>query len=390
MATSTPCEPTPDLPSAGPACETCKKPDMSNMTWEDGAKNFFSIYFATPRMWPIGYILGSSYSPLWIEQQMPDKNWRDAFEDLLALENGRKMVSPQSRKAEDEYMTHERFEQASFSIAECNHNLKQNTEMETTYRAALQRAVEQKEHNVVKTITNDLLPWIKSSNDENIARAQQVKTTYDFYQNSTASRLKMRGHWIASLMDSGALPAWKWGMCNSSDGPVMSFSKRNPPADLDAAIELSELELDQAFDEGRPIGFGSPALLSFTAIRALVDGTYNTPYPDLPNDPLKKFRPSPSSVIVQQAECDLVKLPDGSTVPSVKVQNILGDGTTETKDFVHNPAGLLKEVTHAQLSMAMMRQAVNNMYLGPGESLKRAHKIMIEDREQVDLQTRGD
>ncbi|KAL8668716.1 MAG: hypothetical protein Q9168_006663 [Polycauliona sp. 1 TL-2023] len=387
MATPTQSEATPDFPSAGPPCETCKQPDMSNMSWDDGTKNFFSLLFAAPRMWPIGYIMNDSYSPLRVERDMPAKNWRDAFEDLLALENGREMISPQKRKAEDEFVARWRFEHASFSIQQCNHNLHENKKWEESVRVARQRAVKYKDHDVVETTTNDLLPWIQSQNDYQITRAQQVKASYDLCQSWTASRLKAYGHWIASLMDSGTLPGWKWSMGNSADGAVMSFGKRNSPGHVDdAGISMSELELQQIFEQGQPHGFGSPAWLPPAAIRALRDGTYDPQYEDLPNDPNKKFRPSASSILLQQAECNLVKLPDGSTVPSVKVENLLADGTTETKHFVQDSAGLLKEVMDAQTSMGMMREAVLSMFGGPSDALKRAHKIIVEDRYREALQ----
>lgn len=36
-------------------------------------------------MWPLGYILSSPYSPFYLEKQMPDREWRDAFEDRKYL-----------------------------------------------------------------------------------------------------------------------------------------------------------------------------------------------------------------------------------------------------------------------------------------------------------------
>lgn len=51
-------------------------------------------------MWPIGYAVLSPYSPLSIERQLPDRNWRDAFEDLLALDSGGQMINLAERKKE--------------------------------------------------------------------------------------------------------------------------------------------------------------------------------------------------------------------------------------------------------------------------------------------------
>ena len=51
-------------------------------------------------MWPIGYTVLSPYSPLSIERQLPNRNWRDAFEDLLALDSGGQMIEEAERKKE--------------------------------------------------------------------------------------------------------------------------------------------------------------------------------------------------------------------------------------------------------------------------------------------------
>lgn len=383
MATPQPPEETPVFPSAGPGCDTCKKPDMSNMTWEDGAKNFFSTYFATPRMWPIGYILGSPYSPLRAEVEMPSKNWRNAFEDLLALKSGRGMIPEKDRKAEDEHTARKRFELASFSISECNHLLDYNKKLEASYLESRQWAVEHKEQHVVQTITNDLLPWIKSKNQRLIANAQRTKADYDTSKDWTASCSKLRGQWVASLITSGALPDWRSGMYNSTDGPVMAFSKRNSPPNLDASFSISELELQQVFEEGLPYDFRSPALLSLAATKALIERPHTTPKSELPNDPMERFRPSKSSIIHQSTECDLIKMPDGSIGPKAKIQTTLADGTTEAKEFEDNPVGVLEEIQGAHRSMTMMLGAVEKMLRGPDEPLKRAAKVTIGDESQV-------
>ena len=71
-----------------------------NLTYRESLRYHLNKYLASPRMWPIGYLTASPYSPLSIEQQIPERNWRDAFEDLLALESGGEMIDPESRKKE--------------------------------------------------------------------------------------------------------------------------------------------------------------------------------------------------------------------------------------------------------------------------------------------------
>ena len=120
---------TEDFPSFGSVCSTCNSPDTSNMTWGDGMKYFFSSFYATPRMWPIGYILDSHYSPLRLERRLPNRNWRDAFEDLLAVEAGRDIISDEGRKAGDDYASRNRYELASRFIAEANLAAQKGPEM---------------------------------------------------------------------------------------------------------------------------------------------------------------------------------------------------------------------------------------------------------------------
>lgn len=60
--------------SFGTLGKTCRKADDSNVTWDDGIKYFLSRYLATSRMWPIGYVMDSPYSPLHLERQNSNLN----------------------------------------------------------------------------------------------------------------------------------------------------------------------------------------------------------------------------------------------------------------------------------------------------------------------------
>ena len=57
-------------------------------------------WLLSPRMWPVGNLIGSPYSPLHVEQAYPQREWRDAFEDMLAVESGGEMISSESRQEE--------------------------------------------------------------------------------------------------------------------------------------------------------------------------------------------------------------------------------------------------------------------------------------------------
>lgn len=56
----------------------------------------------SPPLWPVVYAASSPYSPLWLEHQEPFRTqgnkWRDAFEDLLALQSGKLMQEKDARR----------------------------------------------------------------------------------------------------------------------------------------------------------------------------------------------------------------------------------------------------------------------------------------------------
>ncbi|KAL8885512.1 MAG: hypothetical protein Q9215_006641 [Flavoplaca cf. flavocitrina] len=352
------------------------------MTWDEGVKNFFSTYFATRRMWPIGYILGSPYSPLRAELEMPSKNWRDAFEDLLALENGRDMIREDIRKAEDDHGARRVFNFASFAIAKCNHDLNENQKLEAEYRATREEAVKHNDHRIPQSITDDLLPYVKSVSERRIAFAGEVKAHYERNKDWTASRRKMRGRWIASLVNSGALPGWKWGMHNSIHGPVMAFNKRDSSPKTEASIRFSELQMQHVFEEGQAHSFGSPALLPTRAIKALTNHSHSPKRHNLPNDPLQRFEPSKSSIVYQEGECDLVKMSDGSTGPSVKIRNVMVDGTIQSKTFAQDPEGLFDEIQGAADSMRRMHEEVKKYVSRSPRTSQASRKEFLGDESQ--------
>ena len=58
---------------------------------------------AAGNLWPIAYIASSSYSPLRLERTSPlseqGNKWRNAFEDLIALRDGKPMLDDDSRRS---------------------------------------------------------------------------------------------------------------------------------------------------------------------------------------------------------------------------------------------------------------------------------------------------
>ncbi|KAL8684439.1 MAG: hypothetical protein Q9218_008295 [Villophora microphyllina] len=350
----------PTFPSFGAACETCHWPDMSNMTWGDGIKHFWSTIFATPRMWPIGYIMDSPYSPLRLERELPSSNWRDAFEDLLALEVGGAMIPVNQRVAEDVYAAHLRFLDTSDTISKANLMIQKRQSLRKKFQWGLQIAV--KSENVqFEEIHRKLLASLDRDVKEVIDYAQGCRDTFEKLKDSTASSQKARGQWIASMINNGALPTWIWRVNNSLYGRVFAFDKLDAPPELDAGLVTSEFELQQIFEQGAPHEFGQPTELPLEEVEAIVTGAHVIPWVDVPGDPNRDFRPSQSSVMTQAVHTKSKKQPDGSTITKVLLTNTLADGTTVSKEFEQEPVKLLEEMDNAKRSMKLMHEAVMNM-----------------------------
>ena len=110
-------------------CDNCKNPvvesgsyanNESNLSWEERWSRMTRDYHLSPRMWPFGYLIESSYSPLRLEREHPERNWRDAVEDLLAPESRGKLISHESRQEENAAAAKIGWDRASFCISRLN------------------------------------------------------------------------------------------------------------------------------------------------------------------------------------------------------------------------------------------------------------------------------
>ena len=94
-----------------------------NVSFRDSISYGASAYLLSPRMWPFGYILNSSYSPLQLEREMPSPRWRDAFEDLLAVDSGQGLIASKTRKEENRLCRQLLLKTVRTSIHEINDDL---------------------------------------------------------------------------------------------------------------------------------------------------------------------------------------------------------------------------------------------------------------------------
>lgn len=350
--------------SFGPHCHACGRPDMSNMTWQDGLKHLLTIFLSTPRMWPVGFILDSPYSPFCLEKEVPALNWRDAFEDLLALEAGRPMIPEDKRRAEDSAAACRRFDRASSLISTCNFSLQVSERMEAECQEAYREAVKRQDQQKAALISEQLLPRLEWDRLIAVEHAQRANAEYEKEKDATSSSLKHRGQWISSLMNSGALPNWQWMMQNSHYGPIMTFHRTDAPPGLESpGIRISEFEIWNHFEEGIPYSIPPPTWFHPEELRAAIESTKSDVMllkEQLPNQLITKWRPSNASIVAQSARSEPIELADGSTGSKTVLTSWHADDTNVTKEFIDQPAELFEEIENAQDSMQAMRVTVNN------------------------------
>ncbi|KAI4223671.1 MAG: hypothetical protein L6R40_008492 [Gallowayella cf. fulva] len=298
--------------------------------------------------------MGSPYSPLRVERDIPSRNWRDAFEDLLAIDLGGQMIGHEHRKAEDETAAKIRYDTASEAITLTNEGVQDLLKRENKWLSWRNKCEANGDRDLVMKI-DAALQDLRSSREGLASEGADAKTEYEKNATASASSLKPRGQWIASLITSGALPGWESSMSNSLDGPVMFFSRHDAPPELQAGIATSELEMHEVFEDKQPHRIDSPQQIPSDRIRALAHPSrfqarvHASSY-------LQKIWPSPLSVLYQTARTEPANKAHGASGGfKVVVQNYLINGKVDTKEFVQQPGKLLEEVEKVRSSMAHLR-----------------------------------
>lgn len=366
MASTPNSEPTSWTPPEG-NCDKCGAPESwaedwtRNLSWRDGAKVHMATYFASPRMWPLGYILGSPFSPLNLEQQFPNLNWRDRFEDLLAFESGKKLISAVSRQNEAATASRIRNESAHTDISHVNQELQRNQDYVVLLQRLREVSVRMKDTGIVSMIDNDALPFQKKSSEMAIADGKAVISSLKDLQNKPASSYKKRVPWITSLISSGAMLGWESTVYDSSDGWQADVYKADGSGD---GHVFTELDLAMVFKEGYRLDFRSP-------IWSTYEGTYNHFYPQIEalcpegeTDPdaehaynaIDNIRPS---VLSQLTTVQRRKSWNGSMETRVVLKNRFTDGQEEEKTIVNDASKVLEEVEKAHASVKDRHNAVN-------------------------------
>lgn len=347
-------------------CDKCGAPASwaedwtKDLSWYDGAKLHMATYFASPRMWPLGYILGSQYSPLNLEQQFPNLNWRDSFEDLLALESGKKMISAVSRQKEAATASRIRSESVHDAISRVNQDLQRNQDYVVLLQNFREISLRRKETAFVSVIDDDGLPFQRKCSETIIANGKALIDSLKNLQNKPASSYKRRVHWITSLISSGAMLGWESAVYDSADGWLADVYKADSSGD---GHIFSELDLTMIFKEGSQLDFRSPTWstywgsyqVSYPQIEQLCPEGDADPDADQTYDTIENIRPS---IISQLTTAQRRKSWNGSIETRVVLKNRFTNGKEEEKTIVNDASKVLEEVEKAHASVKERHNAI--------------------------------
>ena len=143
----------------------------------------------------MGYLIDSPYSPFHVEQELPNRNWRNAFEDLLAIESGGEMISAESRQQERAVAAKISWERASHCINILNKLNARDVPSWPLAQAALNAAKSSRDQkNFV------IIPWLEGKIklgselvQRRVALAESFKAREEMRREWPASRHKDRG-----------------------------------------------------------------------------------------------------------------------------------------------------------------------------------------------------
>ena len=313
-------------------------------------------------MWPIGYIIQSAYSPLRLEIEMSaHKSWRDAFEDLLALESGGDMISLESRKKEAEVAKRCWHHSISRSVSLVNDQLKSDAKYMSLLRRIQDFAARKNWIDTLKD-TAKAITALEESSNQVIASGKGMIATLEEQMGESwpASRYKMRGQWMASLVSSGALPGWRAEIFDSSEGSQVNLTKLDgDPGESDGQI-MTEAELNEQFEDDKPMQLGSPRWSTYAGgypepevIREEVGNGASLGYVKFPYLPLRP------SILSQLTTVECTRSEKGNLSTKVALRNIFTDGTIQQQQIVDDSSKVLEENEKVYASMQARNAAVS-------------------------------
>ena len=346
-------------------CDKCKKfvlepsQNAENISVADRIRQIRSEWRLSPRMWPVGYLIESPYSPFWVEQELPKRNWRNAFEDLLALESGGEMISDESRKQEKAVAAKINWERASHCIETLNKLNARDAPSYNLAQTALNSAKSlgpQKDPAIISWL-EEKMKSAREMAQRRVAIAESFKVMEETRREWPASRHKDRGQWMASLITSGALTGWSSTLEDSEHGDLIRLRNKVAAPEDDAGIDFTELELHEHFEDGKPFEYGLPG----SPLYLVSDRTPAVPVDDDQFvDENSSPRPPPDEPVImsriperpyfwgQNTNAERITLPNGKTATRVVMKNYLTNGDVEEKVIVQEPGRVLEEVEKAR------------------------------------------
>lgn len=313
-------------------------------------------------MWPLGYILGSEYSPLLLEQQCPNLNWRDRFEDLLALESGKKMISAVSRQKEAATASRIRNESVHDDISHVNQELQRSQDYNVLLQKLREVSVRRNNLHIVSVIDDEATPHEKKRSETTIANGKVLIRHLKNLQNKPASSYKSRVPWIASLVSSGAMQGWESAVYDSADGWMADVHKADGSGDGQI---FSEMDLAMIFHYDRPLDFRIPTWSTH-------EGSYVDVYyprvddlcPDGDADPdaqdtystIDNIRPS---ILSQLTKVQQKKSWNGSVETRIVLKNRFTNGEEQEKTITNDASKVLEEVERFHASVKERHRAIS-------------------------------
>lgn len=311
-------------------------------------------------MWPIGYILESPYSPLWLEKDIPTHNWRDAFEDLICLESSGQMISLENRSKEAEVAKHISYDSTSHSVSLINDTLKGSAKYLSLLKRMRDLAARKKWADMLEGVAEAISSeeesskWAIASGEAMIATLKQ-NTGKSF----PASSHKLRGHWMVSLVSSGAMPGWKAQLFDSSEGFQVGISKLDGDPDDPDGQWMTESEIKRQFEEGIPMQLGSPSWSTHTGHYPEFEQVPQAVGDDLSTTQMEfQVPPLAPSIVSQVTTVERTKSENGDLSTKVALRNLFTDGTVEHKEIIDDPSKVLEEYRRVYASMIASRNAI--------------------------------
>ncbi len=343
-------------------CDKCKKSvlepsqNAENIPLRDRIRQIWSEWRLSSPLWPMGYLTGSPYSPFHVEQELPNRNWRNAFEDLLALESGGEMISDESREQERTVAAKISWERASHCIKILNKLNARDVPTWTLAQTALNAAKSSRHQNdpVIISWLEEKIKLAREMAQRRVALAESFRAREETRREWPASRHKDRGQWMVSLITSGALTGWSSTLEDSEHGDLIRLN--NDLADPEEGISFTEFELHELFDDGKPLeqGLPGPPLYQVSSQSSAVPDDDQiidenvSPHPP-PDEPLIMSRiPKRPYFFGQNTTAERITLPNGKTATRVLMKNYLTNGDVEEKVIVQEPGRVLQEVEKAR------------------------------------------